>query len=78
MGTRVYTWSCKCPGPRSERMGQWWVERRKLRDRREAWAVLQSEPSRYSDVVCYGCGAQWRTDAAYIDQLEDEPESQWM
>ena len=54
---------------------------------RSTWVVLQRRcnhsafngyrwtPSDYSDVQCVaeqgGCGARWRTKAAYVDQLPD-------
>jgi hypothetical protein len=54
-------------------------------DRRRSWVVMHRNcnysafsgyrwtPSDYSEVKCLVCGRRWRTKAAYVRQLPDEP-----
>ena len=59
---------CRCSPPDRSR---WVVLQR--RGHHSAFNGYRRTPSEYSSVVCLGCGAIWRTKAAYVLGLPDAP-----
>lgn len=66
-----YATACFCEERSKPVDNRKWV----VRDRHcnhSAFNGYRYTPSDYSSVVCYGCGATWRTKAAYVDSLRNE------
>jgi hypothetical protein len=67
---------CRCPEskkPIEER--EWRVTHRRCNY--SAFNGYHYTPSDYSNVRCRRCRANWRTKAAYVDELRDEVPGWW-
>lgn len=65
--TKTSCWCNERNKPIAER--KWTVGRRKYNE--SAFNGGHRTPSKYSDVICSGCGTVWRSKAAYVDKLPD-------
>lgn len=59
--------SCYCKGPKDERLKNWFVIDYKCNYSR--FSGGRRTPSDYSACGCKSCGARWRTNASYVEQI---------
>ena len=64
---RALTFGCRCEGTRDQRMEHWGVVT--FRGNYSAFNGYRFQSSNFSAVVCVKCGAHWRTDARYVNEL---------
>lgn len=53
---------------------KWWVMHRRHNHSAFESPKYHEHYSTKSTIVCEGCGMVWRTDAAYVNDLPDQPE----
>lgn len=59
---------CTCPGDFATRARNWTVTHFKVNH--SSYNAYRATPSDHSELICAGCGCKWRTNAAYVDDVQ--------